>query len=124
VGLYGCHSFPIDAFFVVLYSKGLRLIYREKTIKQSQFITFKFKKMKRNEIIEKITEIFREVFGDKNIVINDEMTAADVENWDSLTHMLMITKVEDELGIKFKLKELNRLKKVGDLISIVESKLQ
>ena len=80
--------------------------------------------MERNEIVVKITEIFREVFGDKNIVINDEMTAADVENWDSLTHMLMITKVEDELGIKFKLKELNRLKKVGDLISIVESKLQ
>lgn len=79
--------------------------------------------MEKQEIIEKITEIFREVFGDKNIVINDEMTAADVENWDSLTHMLMITKVEDELGIKFKLKELNRLKKVGDLISIVESKL-
>ena len=80
--------------------------------------------MERNEIIEKITEIFREVFGDKKIIINDEMTAADVENWDSLTHMLMITKVEEELGIKFKLKELNRLKKVGDLISIVESKLQ
>lgn len=80
--------------------------------------------MERNEIIEKITGIFREVFGDKNIVINDEMTANDVENWDSLTHMLMITKVEDELGIKFKLKELNRLKKVGDLISIIVSKLQ
>ena len=80
--------------------------------------------MERQVIIEKISEIFREVFGDNNIVITDEMTAADVENWDSLTHMQMITKVEDELGIKFKLKELNRLKKVGDLISIVESKLQ
>lgn len=80
--------------------------------------------MERIEIIEKITGIFREVFGDKNIVINDEMTANDVENWDSLTHMLMITKVEEELGIKFKLKELNRLKKVGDLITIIESKLQ
>lgn len=80
--------------------------------------------MERQVIIEKITEIFREVFGDNNIVITDEMTAADVENWDSLTHMQMITKVEDELGIKFKLKELNRLKKVGDLISIVEGKLQ
>lgn len=80
--------------------------------------------MERQLIVEKITTIFREVFGDNNIVINDEMTAADVENWDSLTHMQMITKVEDELGIKFKLKELNRLKKVGDLISIVESKLQ
>lgn len=80
--------------------------------------------MERQEIIEKITEIFREVFGDNNIVITDEMTAADVENWDSLTHMQMITMVEDKLGIKFKLKELNRLKKVGDLISIVEGKLQ
>lgn len=80
--------------------------------------------MARNEIIEKLTAIFHEIFGDKSIVLRDDMTAADVENWDSLTHMLMITKVEEELGIKFKLKELNRLKKVGDLISIVESKLQ
>ena len=80
--------------------------------------------MTRNEIIEKLTAIFHEIFGDKTIVLSDDMTAADVENWDSLTHMLMITKVEEDLGIKFKLKELNRLKKVGDLISIVESKLQ
>lgn len=80
--------------------------------------------MERNEVIKKLTPIFREVFSEPNLEIRDEMTAADVENWDSLTHMLMITKVEDELGIKFKLKELNRLKKVGDLISIVESKLQ
>lgn len=80
--------------------------------------------MKREEIIEKLTVIFHEVFNDNTIVLTDEMTAADVENWDSLTHMLMITKVEEDLGIKFKLKELNRLKKVGDLINIVETKLQ
>ncbi len=79
--------------------------------------------MKREEIVEKLTTIFHDVFKDNTIVLNDEMTAADVENWDSLTHMLMITKVEEDLGIKFKLKELNRLKKVGDLITIVESKL-
>lgn len=79
--------------------------------------------MKKTEIIEKITEIFREVFSDNNIVINDEMTANDVENWDSLTHMLMITKVEETFGIKFKLKELNKLKSVGDLVEIVESKV-
>lgn len=80
--------------------------------------------MDRNEIIEKITEIFREVFGDNNLVINDGMTAADVENWDSLTHMLMITKVEEEFGVKFKLKELNKLKQVGDIISILVEKCQ
>lgn len=78
--------------------------------------------MERNVIIEKITEIFREVFGDNSLVINDGMTAADVENWDSLTHMLMITKVEEEFGVKFRLKELNRLKKVGDIVSLLVEK--
>lgn len=78
--------------------------------------------MEKQEIVEKITGIFREVFSDNNIVINDEMTANDVENWDSLTHMLMITKVEEAFGIKFKLKELNKLKKVGDIISLLEEK--
>ena len=80
--------------------------------------------MNRNEIVEKLTTVFHEVFNDNTIVLRDEMTAKDVENWDSLTHMLMITKVEEAFGVKFKLKELNRLKQVGDLISVVESKLQ
>lgn len=78
--------------------------------------------MEKQEIVEKITGIFREVFSDNNIVINDEMTANDVENWDSLTHMLMITKVEETFGVKFKLKELNKLKQVGDIISVLEEK--
>ena len=80
--------------------------------------------MERTEIIEKLTAVFHEVFNDNNIVLNDEMTAKDVENWDSLTHMLMITKVEEVFGIKFKLKELNKLKMVGDLINTIETKLQ
>lgn len=80
--------------------------------------------MNRNEITEKLTGIFHEVFNDNNIVLSDEMTAKDVENWDSLTHMLMITKVEETFGIKFKLKELNKLKMVGDLINTIETKLQ
>lgn len=80
--------------------------------------------MNRNEIIEKLTEVFHEVFNDNNIVLRDDMTAQDVENWDSLTHMLMITKVEEVFEIKFKLKELNKLKMVGDLINTIETKLQ
>ena len=80
--------------------------------------------MNRNEIIEKLTAIFHEVFNDNTIVLSDDMTAKNVERWDSLTHMLMITKVEEVFGIKFKLKELNKLKMVGDLISIIETKQQ
>lgn len=80
--------------------------------------------MERKEIIEKLTAIFHEVFNDGNIVLRDDMTANDVENWDSLTHMLMITKVEEVFGVKFKLKELNKLKMVGDLLNNLETKLQ
>ena len=80
--------------------------------------------MEKSEIIEKLTMVFHEVFNDNTIVLRDDMTAADVENWDSLTHMMMITKVEEVFGIRFKLKELNKLKQVGDLIAVVESKLQ
>lgn len=80
--------------------------------------------MERTAIIEKLTAVFHEVFNDNNIVLRDDMTAKDVENWDSLTHMLMITKVEEVFGIKFKLKELNKLKMVGDLINTIETKLQ
>lgn len=80
--------------------------------------------MERTEIVGKLTAIFNEIFNDNSIVLRDDMTAGDVENWDSLTHMLMITKVEEVFGIKFKLKELNKLKMVGDLVGIIESKLQ
>lgn len=80
--------------------------------------------MERNEIIEKLTVIFRTVFKNDGIVLRDDMTADDVDNWDSLTHMAMISEVEKCFSIKFKLKELNKLRQVGDLIAIVESKLQ
>lgn len=79
--------------------------------------------MTREEIVSKLTAIFHEVFNDNTIVLKDEMTANDVDSWDSLTHMLMITKVEEDFGIKFKLRELNKLKMVGDLIATIETKL-
>ena len=72
--------------------------------------------MERNEIVEKLTKVFQEVFSDSSLVINEEMTSNDVEKWDSLTHMLMISTVEERFGVKFKLKELNKLKRVGDII--------
>lgn len=79
--------------------------------------------MEKNEIIEKLTIVFHEVFNDNTIVLRDDMTAADVENWDSLTHMMMITKVEEVFDIRFKLKELNKLKNVGDLCETIVGKV-
>lgn len=80
--------------------------------------------MKRKEILEKLTVIFRTSFNDSELVLNDEMSANDVDDWDSLTHMLMISEVESQFGIRFKLKELNQLKTVGDMANILEDKLK
>lgn len=79
--------------------------------------------MERTEIVERLTVIFRNVFTDNGLVITDEMTSNDVEKWDSLTHMLMISEVETAFGIKFKLKDLNKMKNVGNLIEIIQTKL-
>ncbi|MBQ0087949.1 MAG: acyl carrier protein [Prevotellaceae bacterium] len=79
--------------------------------------------METNQIIEKLTEIFRDVFAEPELTISEEMTAADVERWDSLTNMQMITEVENQFGIKFKLKDLRKLNRVGDLIDTIAARL-
>jgi len=80
--------------------------------------------MERNAIIEKITPVFRKVLNNSSIIIVDELSANNVDNWDSLSHMLLISEIEEVLNIKFKLKELNKMKNVGDLISIIITKFE
>jgi len=75
-------------------------------------------------ITEKLTTIFRSVFNDQAIVLRDDLTANDVANWDSLSHMLMIGEAEKEFSVKFKLKELGKLEDVKSLIDLLEQKIQ
>ena len=79
--------------------------------------------MEQAVIFEKLTSIFQKIFNDETIVLKAELTANDVANWDSLTHMLMIGEVENEFSVKFKLKELGKLDNVGSLIALIKSKL-
>ena len=79
--------------------------------------------MERNEIMEKVTSVFRDVFDDEELVITDSTTAADIEDWDSLTHITLISAIEDELGYKFGMKEVLGLKNVGEMIDLLETKL-
>mgnify|MGYP001481650973 CR=1 FL=1 len=80
--------------------------------------------MEKPEIIKKIEEILTRILKHKNFEISDSLSADEVEGWDSLTHMLIITEVEKEFNIKFKLKELNKLQNVGSLVELVQMKLQ
>ena len=79
--------------------------------------------MEQAAIFENLTTIFKKVFNDDTIVLKRELTAHDVSNWDSLSHMLMIGEVENIFTVKFKLKELGKLDNVGGLVDLIETKL-
>lgn len=79
--------------------------------------------MNRQEVTEKLTEVFRGVFDDDSMTINDAMTANDVEDWDSLAHLQLISETEDAFGIHFSLGEINNFANVGELISCIEKHL-
>ena len=73
-------------------------------------------------IIGQLTTIFRDVFNDETISLDHGITANDIGAWDSLSHMLMIAEVENTFSIKFRLREISKLKNVGTLIELIESK--
>ena len=75
------------------------------------------------DVREKLQDIFRDVFDDDGIVLSDEMTSKDVEDWDSISHLSLIFSIEKEFGIKFTVDEITKTKNVGEFISVIEKKL-
>ena len=79
--------------------------------------------MEASEIIERITPIFRDILEDDDLVLTNELTANDVESWDSLAHVRLIVTIEQDLGIRFDLSEASSAKNVGDLLEQVKELL-
>ena len=75
------------------------------------------------EVMETLTGIFRDIFDSPSLVLHDAMTAADVENWDSLNHIDLIVAIEKKFKVKFTTKDVTSLKTVGDLADLVQKKL-
>ena len=74
--------------------------------------------MSRTEIYEKLTEVFADIF-ESELTLSDDMTADEVEDWDSLTHISLIAEVEQVFGMKFQMKEVVNMKNVGEMVDII-----
>lgn len=74
--------------------------------------------MSRTEIYEKLTEVFADIF-ETELTLSDDMTADEVEDWDSLTHISLIAEVEQVFGMKFQMKEVVSMKNVGEMVDII-----
>lgn len=75
--------------------------------------------MTREEVYERLTEVFHDVFDDDEIQICDETTADDIEDWDSFEHINLVVAVEKEFGVKFSMGKIVALKNVGEMVDLI-----
>ena len=78
--------------------------------------------MNKQEIIKRLNEVFRDVFDDDSIVISERTTADDIEDWDSIEHINLISAVEREFKIRFTMGEVSGMKDVGEMIDIISQR--
>ena len=79
--------------------------------------------MSREEVFTRLNEVFRDVFDDESITVNDSTTADDIEDWDSLEHINLIAAVEQEFGMKFTMGQVVSMKNVGEMVDIIISRI-
>ncbi len=79
--------------------------------------------MNREDLYSELKEIFEDVLDLDDVTLTDKTVADDVEGWDSLTHIILISAVEKEFNVKFNMKEIVNLHNVGELIDLILEKL-
>jgi acyl carrier protein len=80
--------------------------------------------MTKEEIWRRLTAVFRDIFGDDDILIRPETTAEDIEEWDSLTNVQLLVAIERVFGgVKFSTGEVANLQNVGQMVAIIEKKV-
>ncbi len=79
--------------------------------------------MERSEILKKVNEVFIDNLDNDDIVLTENSSADDIEEWDSLTHVQLVVAVEKKLNIRFNAKEIQSWKNVGEMIDSISTKL-
>ena len=76
------------------------------------------------DILQKLEVIFRDVFDDEDIVLTNETTANDIEDWDSLAQINLLIAIKKEFKINFDLEEVSKYKNVGDIINAIKETVE
>jgi acyl carrier protein len=79
--------------------------------------------MNKEEILQAVTIVFREVLDNEAIVLSDKTTADDVEGWDSLIHIQLVAAVEKRFRIRFGSREIRGWNNVGEMIASIVAKV-
>jgi acyl carrier protein len=76
-----------------------------------------------DSILHTLTELFREVFADPTITLRPETTADDIPAWDSMAQVTLTVEIEHRFKIKIKSAEMEKLRVVGELVELIESRV-
>ena len=79
--------------------------------------------MERKEIFTRVQDVFRDELDLADLVLTDETTADDVEEWDSLTHVQIVVALEKAFALKFTSREILSWDNVGDLVDCIAKKI-
>ena len=78
--------------------------------------------MDARDVFARLDRVVQDVFDDSSIRVNPETTADDIEDWDSLEHITLISAVEREFRMKFKMGEISSMKNVGEMAAIIQER--
>lgn len=76
------------------------------------------------DILNDLNSIFGEILKRDNIILQRDFSAKDVDGWDSLTNMILISKIEEKYDVRFNFREIIKMNNVGDLCDQIASKLE
>lgn len=79
--------------------------------------------MNKEDILNKVTIIFKDVLDDEDLILKTEYTANDVEDWDSLTHIMLVVAIEKHFSLNFTSSEIRNWENVGEMCLAIEGKL-
>ena len=75
--------------------------------------------MDRKEVYERLNNVFRDVFDEESIVLNDETVADDIDGWDSFEHINLFVAIEEEFSFKIPMNKVVSMKNVGEMVDII-----
>jgi acyl carrier protein len=80
--------------------------------------------MNGGEVLDALTAIARDIFADDSIVLSLNSTADDIPDWDSVNHITLVVSIEQHFHIKFNSAELDGMKNIGEMVTVVKDKLK